>query len=318
MVITRSKDWQSTSPRRAWARRSAPRATSTKATMLNAPKPPTAPGSGRPPTCSEMASMIRPNRMGSAMVTIASTMLAAQIKPTLLAIGGKIAEGSPINLQQATLWYPMSPVNPFIVHRTMADTVSTTVPQDNAHDSCFSSQISNKRWLRPVIWCDRYNGLRTNEKMAVLRRNDGGHAAGTTCAVPPMPYPGMRIVTSISPPSRMVERCVLALDAIDLGLRSLSGFVFDHTQPVDGSAQIAALPNSLPNGWDGRRNDDSVATPAYAEDGLDGGPIEPAGRTGVPGPAAASRLDGVGIDIGRHDIGLDPIDARRPSRRAHD
>ena len=44
-----------------------------------------------------------------------------------------------------------------------------------------------------------------------------------------------------------------------------------------------------------------------AQDALGRGPVHPGGGTGIPGPAAPSDMGGDGIDVGRHDIGFDPI-----------
>ena len=100
MVITRSKDSQSTPARRAWAMRSAPRATRTKAMMLKAPSPAHKASVGTRSRLSEMASMMRPNRTGSAIVTMARMMFAPQMKATRLLVCTEIPERPPVNFEQ--------------------------------------------------------------------------------------------------------------------------------------------------------------------------------------------------------------------------
>ena len=82
MAITRSKASHSTPARRACAIRSALRATKTKAMMLKAPRLAHKASVGTTSRLSEMASMTRPKRIGSAMTTMARTILAVQTRAT--------------------------------------------------------------------------------------------------------------------------------------------------------------------------------------------------------------------------------------------
>ena len=52
---------------------------------------------------------------------------------------------------------------------------------------------------------------------------------------------------------------------------------------------------------------------AEPEDALDAGTVHPAGRAGVPGPAAAADMLRRGVDVGRHDVGLDLVARDAPA-----
>ena len=100
MVMTRSKESQSTPARRACAIRSAPRATRTKATMLNAPSPAHSARVGNRLLLSEMASMMAPNSTGSAIVTTARMMFARAEESNAPPIRTQIPESPPVNFEQ--------------------------------------------------------------------------------------------------------------------------------------------------------------------------------------------------------------------------
>src|SRR3546814_18833519 len=79
--------------------------------------------------------------------------------------------------------------------------------------------------------------------------------------------------------------------------RALPGFLA-HVDAVDGIAEAIAHAVAGPAGGDAGRQPQRVAFQTQAEQRFEDQPVHPAGRTGVPGPAAAAdvRLDG--IDIG--------------------
>ena len=66
--------------------------------------------------------------------------------------------------------------------------------------------------------------------------------------------------------------------------------------PLDGEAR--------PPGWNARRHREFGAPPLQAEDALDGHAIHPAGRAGIPGPAASPRMLWMCVDVAVHHVGL--------------
>src|SRR5579863_1059082 len=62
-----------------------------------------------------------------------------------------------------------------------------------------------------------------------------------------------------------------------------------------------------PGARDARLDAEHVAADAYPEERFESRAVQPAGRAGVPGPAAAGRRGRHRIDIGGHGIGLELV-----------
>ena len=64
---------------------------------------------------------------------------------------------------------------------------------------------------------------------------------------------------------------------------------------------------TFPIAWQAWRNLEPVAAPADAQDDLDDQAVGPCGGAGVPGPAAASGVGRLRINVRGNDVGLDPV-----------
>src|SRR5437867_13193896 len=71
-----------------------------------------------------------------------------------------------------------------------------------------------------------------------------------------------------------------------------------------------------PGPWDTRIDHEPCAANAEPQTRLETGAIQPACGSRVPGPAPAADVRGLGVDVRRDDVGLDPVtrDGRRRTR----
>src|SRR5690606_33341863 len=95
------------------------------------------------------------------------------------------------------------------------------------------------------------------------------------------------------------HKTVLCRLAIDEEIRLRAALDDD---PVVGGADAQPRREAVPCGGKGRPHIEALAFATDAEDVLDRDAIEPAGRAGVPRPAAAPGLVALAIDVGGDHI----------------
>src|SRR5437762_3162323 len=98
-------------------------------------------------------------------------------------------------------------------------------------------------------------------------------------------------------------RLVRAIDFDAAGWRPAATWIL-HRDLVRRRAITIGDAVCLPGGWKAGCNAQRIAPHAQAENSFHANPIHPARRPGIPGPASATHMLRMGIDVGGDDIRL--------------